>query len=449
MTFLAALVEHGLGITFEQAGRAFADTGYPLWHANFAGRENIRHGIMPPLSGHPMFNRHADDIDFQIEADLFGILCPGLPQESNRLCDVFGRIMNYGDGLYGGMFVAGMYSAAFFDAGGDPAAVLDAGLACIPPETDYARCIRDVVRWHARHPDDWLATWRAVEDKWQDDIDCLRGDPFNIDAKLNGAYIAMALLYGGGDMLRTVEIGTRCGQDADCNPSNAAGVLGCMRGFDALDPEWTRGIEDIRDEKFSHTDYAFDELVARCADVAGAVVQRAGGRVAQDAYYVPVQTPQPPATTEQWTHQLAILDTPVLDHEMAWWDARWRVLACGSDMEPGVHSEHRGKQNVLCLHPVSETTPAAIEATLEVPREQPVLSLEVTSHEKGDFVLRVFAAGETVLEEVVDTRGKWREVEVDLGPHAGKPLAVRIEVAANDWAYEAGFFGTAGFAGGR
>jgi hypothetical protein len=37
-------------------------------------------------------------------------MCPGLPRESNRYCDRVGRVMNYGDGLYGGMFVCGMYA---------------------------------------------------------------------------------------------------------------------------------------------------------------------------------------------------------------------------------------------------------------------------------------------------------------------------------------------------
>ena len=57
------------------------------------------------MSGHPKYNLHADDIDFQIEADFIGIMCPGLPQASNKYCDRVGRVMNYGDGLYGGMFV--------------------------------------------------------------------------------------------------------------------------------------------------------------------------------------------------------------------------------------------------------------------------------------------------------------------------------------------------------
>ncbi len=301
MTFLQALERHGLGITFAQAGEAFGASQYELWHANKFGRNNIRAGIMPPLSGHPDFNAHADDIDFQIEADLFGILSPGLPHESNRLCNVFGHIMNYGDGVYGGMFVAGMYAAAFFEHE-DVLAVIRAGLACIPEASQYHACISDVIRWHAEHPDDWLATWRKIEDKWQDDVDCGPGDPFNIDAKLNGAYIVMGLLYGEGDFLKTIEISTRCGQDADCNPSNAAGVLGCMKGYKALG-DVAAGIPAMADTRFAYTDYSFNTLIPACQRMTEQIIQRAGGTVTADSYTIPVQVPQPPRTLEQWVRQ--------------------------------------------------------------------------------------------------------------------------------------------------
>jgi hypothetical protein len=303
MTFLKALETYGLEITFEQAGTAFGESRYPLWHANRCGRENIRRGIMPPLSGHPAHNPHADDIDFQIEADLFGILCPGMPQESNRLCDIFGHVMNYGDGVYGGMFVAGMYTAAYFEDR-DIARVVRHGLACIPRESQYHRCISDVIRWHAESPDDWLTTWKKIEAKWQDDVDCIPGDPFNIDAKLNGAYIVVGLLYGGGDPLKTVEIATRCGQDADCNPSNALGVLGCMKGYRALGEHLVGGIPDIENTNFAYTQYSFRTLVPACQRLAERIISRAGGRVTADAYLIPCQVPKAPDTLEQWGSQL-------------------------------------------------------------------------------------------------------------------------------------------------
>jgi len=303
MTFLKALEDHGLGITPAQAGLAFGESKYELWHANKFGRNNIRAGILPPLSGHPTYNAHADDIDFQIEADLFGIVSPGLPHESNKLCDVFGHVMNYGDGVYGGMFVSGMYAAAFFEDT-DVRKVIDAGLACIPKESQYHKCISDVIAWHAAEPKDWLSVWKKIEAKWQDDVDCGPGDPFNIDAKLNGAYIVMGLLYGEGDFLKTIEVSIRCGQDADCNPSNAAGVLGCMKGFKGIGDAITGGIPAMADTNFAYTNYSFNTLIPACQRIAEKVIAQAGGNVSSTAYEIPVQTPKPPVTFEQWVHQI-------------------------------------------------------------------------------------------------------------------------------------------------
>jgi len=301
MTWLACLEDHGLDVTPEQAGRAFTETRYPLWHANHAGRENVRKGILPPASGHPDHNPHANDIDYQIEADVIGILCPGLPREANRLGWTFGHVMNYGDGVYGGLFVQGMYSAAYFESR-DAVKVVEAGLACIPAESLYARCIRDVLTWHRQNPTDWRATWKLVEASYNDDRDCEPGKPFNIDAHLNGAYVVVGLLYGGDDFWKVCEIATRCGQDSDCNPASAAGVWGCMRGLSRLPADAGAGIERIADRPFSHTRYRFRTLIDACRRVSERLIERTGGSITPGAYRIPLQQPAP-APLEQWENQ--------------------------------------------------------------------------------------------------------------------------------------------------
>ena len=131
--------------------------------------------------------------------------------------------MNYGDGLYGGMFFGGMYSAAFFET--DPRRVVETGLACIPAQSGYGKVIRDVLDWSAKYPDDWRKTWQALEEKWDKDDPCPDGAlaPFNIDARLNGAYVALGVLYGNRDFAKTMEVSTRSGQDSDCNPVERRG----------------------------------------------------------------------------------------------------------------------------------------------------------------------------------------------------------------------------------
>src|SRR5262245_4732280 len=250
MTFLRTLEQHGLGVSSRQAGIDFANSRYPLWHANDAGRKLLRKGVAPPDSGHPALNSHADDIDYQIEADFSGLIAPGLPQAVITLGETFGRIMNAGDGLYGGQFVGAMYAEAFFE--NDPEKLVRAGLAAIPKGCQYHECISDVLAWHEQHPDDWQAAWLKIDEKYQKNLDyrrfsCSKNEKtpykFNIDSKLNGAYIVMGLLYGDRDPDKTITIATRCGQDSDCNPANAGGILFTTLGYARLPDRYTSGLD--------------------------------------------------------------------------------------------------------------------------------------------------------------------------------------------------------------
>lgn len=299
MTFAQVMDERGLDATSEQYGEVFKNSKYRLWHANSGARWLLNNGVKAPMSGHPRHNVHANDIDFQIESDFIGLMTPGLPAEANRYADRVGRVMNWGDGLYGGMFVAGMYSAAFFET--DPRRVVERGLRSIPKDSSYAEIVRDVLRWSAENPDDWTKTWALIEAKWNKHDSCPEGavDHLNIDAKLNGAYVVLGLLYGRGDMERTLDVATRAGQDSDCNPSSAAGILGVMLGYRNIPAKWRAGVPAIADTKFQFTNYSFSDIVASTLVRALKVVGRAGGRVTADAVLVPVQQPTPPPL-EQW-----------------------------------------------------------------------------------------------------------------------------------------------------
>jgi hypothetical protein len=206
MTMAETMDRLGLDATVEQYGEAFKASKYALWHANAGARRLLNAGIKAPWSGHPKYNIHANDIDFQIEADFIGMMCPGLPQESNKYCDRVGRVMNYGDGLYGGMFIDGMYTAAFFE--NDLVKVVEQGLASLPAQSSYARLIRNVLDWYKENPRDWKQNWQQIEEKWDKEDPCPDGalDPFNIDAKINGGYIVLALLYGDRDFSKTLRL---------------------------------------------------------------------------------------------------------------------------------------------------------------------------------------------------------------------------------------------------
>lgn len=98
LTFVDVIDRLGINAPADSFAVAFANAPYPLWHANQAARYNILRGIMPPESGHWINNPHADDIDYQIEADYAGLMCPAMPNSASEISDRVGHIMNYGNG---------------------------------------------------------------------------------------------------------------------------------------------------------------------------------------------------------------------------------------------------------------------------------------------------------------------------------------------------------------
>lgn len=426
MTFLEAIEKHGVNISFEQAGKAFAESKYPLWHANNAGRENVRKGIMPPLSGHPRFNLHADDIDFQIESDLFGIVTPGLFKEMQQLGEVFGSIMNYGDGLYAGYFIAGMYSSAFF-IDDNVEEVVKTGLSCIPPESTYRKCIEDVIESYHKYPDDWLETWKYIEHKWQDDIDCAPGHLVNIDAKINGAYVAIGLLYGKGDLKKTLEISTRCGQDADCNPSSAAGILCCMKGFSTLEPMWKEHLPKVSDNKFVFTSYSWNTLIDACVRVTEQIITKAGGTIENNIYKIPLQKPTPPPTLEQWVNKREVFLPPIPKEEVAKWNPHWEVKSCRKTEETGVFENKLDRKSILVIASFEDNVPAMIKYLGEIPENSKQLLIETCNIQSIPFSIRIRIDYQIVHEQITQDN-KWVKIPINIEKWAGKTATITVEV---------------------
>ena len=293
LTFVKVFDKYGLDAPVDSFATAFANAGYSLWHANQQARYNILHGIMPPESGHRLNNPHADDIDFQIEADYAGLMSPGMVDAACRFSDGIGHIMNYGDGWYGGVYVAAMYSLAFvYD---DIKTVVTEALKAIPSESRYHKCMRDVIRWHEENPGDWKATWQLIEEKYGPETGCPEGvmDPLNIDAVINSAYILVGLLYGDGDFEKTMEISTRCGQDSDCNPASAAGILATMTGYSKIPPKFLEPLKAAEDMEFAYTGMSLNQTYRMSYNQALKVIAEYGGEVGKDEVTFKVRKIQP------------------------------------------------------------------------------------------------------------------------------------------------------------
>lgn len=310
LTFVEVLERAGMDAPVDSFAQAFAYAKYDLWHANQSARYNILNGIKAPESGHWRNNPHADDIDFQIEADFSGLMSPGMPNTAVQTGDKIGHIMNYGDGWYGGAYVGAMYSLAFVSK--DVNYIVSEALKVIPAQSTFYRCIADVIRWHKQYPDDWKQTWMEIQKKWSEDTGCPEGvfSAFNIDAKINAAYIVLGLLYGKGDFDKTFQISTRAGQDSDCNPSSAGGILGTMHGYNKIPAYWKMGLKDVEDMPFKYTNMSLNKVYEISYRHALEMIRRNGGTVTERTVEIKPQLPKAVRLEQSFEGMFPVSKTP-------------------------------------------------------------------------------------------------------------------------------------------
>lgn len=468
MTFLRSLEEYGLDVSIRQAGIDFANSEYQLWCANNAGRNNLRRGIAPPDSSHPAFNKCPNDIDYQIEADFAGLISPGMPNAVVSLGEKFGRLMNYGDGVYGGQFMGGMYAAAFFES--DIGKVIEAGLACIPAESQYAEMVRDLVSWHKANPNDWESAWKLCQKKYRETPEYQKASNGGIDVKINGAYVLLGLLYGGGDIDKTITVSMRGGQDSDCNPSSSAGVLCASLGFSKLPLRFTEKLDLTT--KFSYTAYTVPGLLDVCEKLARQIVVRQGGRMEKGAdgieyFVIPSKAPTPSKLELSWApgpvanskfapeeyakirfkpHPADVGGDEPTKRVQGALDVLlpgWKTSDNGKDMEPGYRSEHLGRKNVVMTHPLDREIGVTLTKRIDVPKTgAPKLAITVANHDKGDFALIAKVDGKAVLKQKVGgEKAEWQTLTVDLALYAGMTVTVELVNQPDGWSWEAAYWG--------
>ena len=317
MAFLEVLRDKGLDASQEDFADVFRQSKFMLWHANGQARQNLLAGIPPNLAGHPQYNPHADDIDFQIECDFIGIISPGLSKSANLICDKVGHIMNYGDGYYAGAFLSSLYTYAYLDT--NIPNIIRRALKSIPAQCSYAKIINDILDWYDKNPDDWRKTWEKLEDKWNFDL-CpwAKSDPpsrqggiiekFNIQGHFNGAYILIGLLYGKGDYLEAIKICTRCGQDTDSNVANCGGIMGIITGYHDLPLITKNELAPYMDRDYNFTSLSIESASSLSYDLAIKNICQNGGYISGDHVHIKTQEHE-----FQGQHEISFIDFDFAD----------------------------------------------------------------------------------------------------------------------------------------
>jgi hypothetical protein len=158
----------------------------------------------------------------------------------------------------------------------------------------------------------------------------------------------MGLLYGEGDPLKTLEISTRCGQDSDCNPSNALAVLGVINGFSGLPADMQEGVKALADSTFIHTTYSFSSAVESTYNYAIGLIEKGGGTISGRKIRINLQQPVEPEPEVAFPDVVFDRRVSVFE-ENAWktkgkWNVRETTDRNGNRSKQSMFSENKGDE---------------------------------------------------------------------------------------------------------
>ena len=359
--WIGEMVRSGYDTSLENLAQVYMKTPGRPDHANKKAYENLKAGIDPKEAGSYLHGYHGDCIDWQIEADFVGQVYSGLIQEAADRSFEIGHLICYGDGVYGGVFVSAMYAAAMTADSLDQ--VIKAGIDVIPNKTKYKNILLDVMEYY-KDGKTWEECWNMLEKKWASTSRCLKykNSAYNIDAKLNGAYVLMGLLWGNGNFAKTMEISMRCGQDSDCNASTAAGVLGKFIGYDAIPDIYKKGL-DFDTTYFAYTQLSLNDILEGNMKLVRDLYTKKGFILNNNEWTINVSDSVKPVPFEQWPEDTGVWMTTKTEGADVFIN-----LQFGSTKEIKSYSFNMGDGNVyegkIALYNYSEPGTYTIKATI-------------------------------------------------------------------------------------
>lgn len=297
-----------------------------IWVSNARARELMGEGVTPPATALPAANAHWLKIDAQLTTELFGALAPGMPALALEMADLPIRTTSGGHASHAAQFFVLLHALAPHVDGDMPPreqAIWLIGRArrYLPDSSKAADIVDFVLGEYLANPDrdDWERTRDAIYARYQRDA-ALHGFRYRgwTESSVNLATGVMCLLYGEGDLMRTIRIGTLSGWDADNPTATMAGLLGFLNGAGWVEEQFPGAmlsdrywISRTRDAMPDHlpgdpqAEDRFSMLAARLVPIAAAAVEAGGGVAEPGGRWL---LPPPPRAGELGVNPLVRLD---------------------------------------------------------------------------------------------------------------------------------------------
>jgi len=290
--YLLQMEQHGIEPTYRQLTAAWKHHVLDrVWVANRSALALMHAGYSPPVTGSRDYNPNWFQIDPQLVNEIWAVTAPGMVDYATQKSAWAARITNDGFGIEPTIHYAAMYAAAFFES--EIERLIDIGTAALPPGSRFAGTVEHMKRLHREFPDDWRKARELMAKSYYGTFDYNRDAWPVVDANLNGACAILALLYGAGDVQRTLDIASGLGFDADNQAATLSGLLGIIHGTAGF-PEnllyplgrsrWQQPFNDryVNVSRHDLPDASLRDIAARIARQGEKVILANGGRIVSE-----------------------------------------------------------------------------------------------------------------------------------------------------------------------
>ncbi len=295
--YLRAMEKYGVEPTYAQLAK---DWEYHVrdraWLANRAAVAAMRFGFTPPVTGMKAYNPHWFQIDPQLVNEIWGVTAPGMVRYAAGKSAWAARIMDDDWGIEPTIHYGAMYAAAFFEK--DVQKLIDIGLAALPLDSRFARTVADMKALYKKYPTDWKTARKEMAEKYYLQEPADTRTIWN--ANLNGACGILALLYGGGDFQRTLDLSCSIGFDADNQAATMAGLMGVIHGTRVIPREWLFPFPELgwkvpfndlykNVSRYDMPDGSLKQMAASTAEMGEKIILKMGGKKVNEngkAYYL-------------------------------------------------------------------------------------------------------------------------------------------------------------------
>lgn len=257
LVWLNAAEAYGKNLTAHQLGEYWLSYVVADWSEYGAGKNNLRYGLVPPISGWYR-NHNKDSCGCFIRSELWACLAPGHPEIAVRYAREDAICDHAHEGMYAEIFCAALQSAAFVQ--NDREVLMEAALSFIPADCAIAR-VAAAARECYQSGMDWKQARKVILQNFPGSFGMLQdcsatgvkncppeadvpAGPLGYDAPSNIGLMLLGWYYGEGDFSKSICIAAGCCEDGDCTAGTLGALLGIMNGTDCIEDKWLIPIGD-------------------------------------------------------------------------------------------------------------------------------------------------------------------------------------------------------------